>query len=146
MSFNNAMAENARNDMERWSMKVSAKVLTCAFALAAFPALSQEVPNRAPNFYAGERALGTVKVQTTMSLSVPVEVGQEIGEQIKAAQKGLYTMASEQCDLILQALAESCQITNLTSSVDLNRGGRNEILVNAAVTMAVKVKDAAKGP
>ncbi|MDP9809782.1 hypothetical protein J2W42_002641 [Rhizobium tibeticum] len=127
-------------------MKSSARGLTCAFALAAFPALSQEVPNRMPNFYAGQRVPGTVNVQTTVSLSVPVEAGQETGEQIKAAQKGFYLMAGGQCDLILQTLAESCQITNLTSSADLNRGSRNDIVVRGTVTMAVKLKDSQQKP
>ncbi|MBB3399035.1 MULTISPECIES: hypothetical protein [unclassified Rhizobium] len=127
-------------------MKASSRVLTCAFALAAFPALSQEVPNRVPNFYAGQRVPGMVNVQTTVSLSVPVEAGQETGEQIKAAQKGFYLMAGGQCDLILQTLAESCQITNLTSSADLNRGSRNDIIVRGTVSMAVKLKDSAQKP
>ncbi len=128
-------------------MKSSARVLTCAFALAAFPALSQEVPNRAsPNFYGGQRVPGTVNVQTTVSLSVPVESGQEAGEQIKAAQRGFYLMAGGQCDLILQTLAESCQITNLTSSADLNRGSRNDIIVRGTVSMAVKLKDTKQNP
>ncbi|CDM59300.1 MULTISPECIES: hypothetical protein [Rhizobium] len=127
-------------------MKSSARGLTCAFALAAFPALSQEVPNRMPNFYAGQRVPGTVNVQTTVSLSVPVEAGQETGEQIKAAQKGFYLMAGGQCDLILQTLAQSCQITNLTSSADLNRGSRNDIVVRGTVTMAVKLKDSQEKP
>lgn len=127
-------------------MKSSARGLTCAFALAAFPALSQEVPNRVPNFYAGQRVPGAVNVQTTVSLSVPVEAGQEAGEQIKAAQKGFYLMAGGQCDLILQTLAESCQITNLTSSADLNRGSRNDIVVRGTVTMAVKLKDSQQKP
>lgn len=127
-------------------MKSSARGLTCACALAAFPALSQEVPNRVPNFYAGQRVPGTVNVQTTVSLSVPVEAGQEAGEQIKAAQKGFYLMAGGQCDLILQTLAESCQITNLTSSADLNRGSRNDIVVRGTVTMAVKLKDSQQKP
>ncbi|MBB4167081.1 hypothetical protein [Rhizobium sp. BK538] len=127
-------------------MKASSRVLTCAFALAAFPALSQEVPNRVPNFYAGQRVPGMVNVQTTVSLSVPVEAGQETGEQIKAAQKGFYLMAGGQCDLILQTLAESCQIINLTSSADLNRGSRNDIIVRGTVSMAVKLKDSAQKP
>ncbi|OWV83490.1 hypothetical protein ATY81_20545 [Rhizobium sp. R72] len=122
-------------------MKAFAKVLTCAFAFAAFPALSQEVLNRAPNFYGRQRVPGTVNVQTTVSLSVPVDAGQESGEQIKAAQKGFYLMAGGQCDLILQTLAESCQIINLTSSADLNRGSRNDIVVRGTVTMAVKLKE-----
>ena len=127
-------------------MKASSRVLTCAFALAAFPALSQEVPNRLPNFNGGQRVPGMVNVQTTVSLSVPVEAGQETGEQIKAAQKGFYLMAGGQCDLILQTLAESCQITNLTSSADLNRGSRNDIIVRGTVSMAVKLKDSAQKP
>lgn len=127
--------------MGRRSLKAFAKVLTCAFALAAFPALSQEVLNRAPNFYGGQRVPGTVNVQTTVSLSVPVDAGQESGEQINAAQKGFYLMAGGQCDLILQTLAESCQIINLTSSADLNRGSRNDIVVRGTVTMAVKLKE-----
>ena len=122
-------------------MKSSARLLTCALALAAFPALSQEVPNRVPNFYAGQRVPGMVNVQTTVSLSVPVDAGQELADQIKAAQKGFYVMAGGQCDLILETLAESCQITNLTSSADLNRGSRNDIIVRGTVTMAVKLKD-----
>jgi len=127
-------------------MKASSRVLTCVFALAAFPALSQEVPNRVPNFYAGQRVPGMVNVQTTVSLSVPVEAGQETGEQIKSAQKAFYLMAGGQCDLILQTLAESCQITNLTSSADLNRGSRNDIIVRGTVSMAVKLKDSAQKP
>lgn len=127
-------------------MKSSARLLTCALALAAFPALSQEVPNRVPNFYAGQRVPGMVNVQTTVSLSVPVDAGQELADQIKAAQKGFYVMAGGQCDLILETLAESCQITNLTSSADLNRGSRNDIIVRGTVTMAVKLKDSPQKP
>ncbi|WP_028748822.1 hypothetical protein [Rhizobium mesoamericanum] len=43
------------------------------------------------------------------------------------------------CALILQTLAESCQITNLTGSADLNRGSRNDIAVPGTVTMSVKL-------
>ncbi|KRB51891.1 hypothetical protein ASE04_10230 [Rhizobium sp. Root708] len=132
-------------------MKVFAKVLTCGFALAAFPTLSQDVPNRMPNFYAGQRMPGMVNVQTTVSLSVPVDAGKDNSEQITAAQKGFYLMAGGQCDLLLQTLAESCQITNLTSTADLNRyprgdGSRNDIIVRGTVTMAVKLKDAKQNP
>ncbi|KQV66250.1 hypothetical protein [Rhizobium sp. Root1220] len=132
-------------------MKTSARVLTCGFALAAFPALSQDAPNRMPNFYAGQRMPGMVNVQATMSLAVPVEADKDTAEQINAAQKGFYLMAGGQCELILQTLAESCQITNLTSNADLNRyprgdGARNDIIVRGTVSMAVKLKDAKQNP
>ncbi len=130
----------------RGPMKSSARLLTCAFALAALPAWSQEVPNRVPNFYAGQRIPGTVNVQTTVSLSVPVDAGQELADQIKVAQKGFYLMAGGQCDLVLETLAETCQITNLTNSADLNRGSRNDIIVRGTVTMAVKLKDSPQKP
>ncbi|MBW9118414.1 hypothetical protein JNB88_32985 [Rhizobium cauense] len=132
-------------------MKSSAAVLACLLAFAALPALSQELPTRVPNFYAGQRVPGMVNVQATMSLSVPVDADKETAEQINAAQKGFYLMAGGQCDLILQTLAESCQITNLTSNADLNRYPRgdvqrNDIIVRGTVTMAVKLKDAKQNP
>ncbi len=93
------------------------------------------------NLNAGQRPPGTTNVQTTVSLSVAVDAAQEPAAQMKAAQKAFYQIADGQCALVLETLAETCQIVNLTSSVDLSRNARNDIVVRGMVMMAVKLKD-----
>ncbi|KQV14090.1 hypothetical protein ASC97_12900 [Rhizobium sp. Root1203] len=128
-------------------MIFAGRVLTYALTLTsvAFPAFSQQPPVRVSNFY-GQKVPGTISVQTTVSMSVSVDPAQEPGDQIKAAQKAFYLLAGGQCDLILQTLAETCQITNLTNTADLNRGARNDIIVRGTVTMAVKLKGDSQKP
>ena len=94
----------------------------------------------------GQRVLGTVNFQSTMSMSVPADATQNPAEQIELAQKAFYAMAGRQCSLVLETVGESCQITNLNNNSDLSRGNGSFITVRGTVTMAVKLKGQADKP
>ncbi|MDQ0558945.1 hypothetical protein QO004_000720 [Rhizobium mesoamericanum] len=81
-SFSSHVAETSTTT---WGESKDVRVLTCAFALAAFPTSSREATNRVPNFYGGQRVPRRVNVQTTVSYRCPSTLGKRFGEQIKAA-------------------------------------------------------------
>ncbi|WP_413710316.1 hypothetical protein [Rhizobium sp. Rhizsp82] len=121
-------------------MTFSVRYLTCILALGAVPASAQQA------FVPGVRVPGTINIQSSLSMTVPADMSMNPAEQIEVAQKAFYAMAQRQCQLVLDTLGETCQVTNLTNNADLNRSGGSFISVRGTVTMAVKLKNSAQKP
>ena len=125
-------------------MTFSVRYLTFIVALAAVPASAQQPFDRP--FAPGGRIPGTVSIQSSISMTIPADMSVNPAAQIEVAQKAFYAMAQRQCRLVLETLAESCQITNLTNNADLNRSGGSFISVRGTVTMAVKLRNDPEKP
>ena len=125
-------------------MTFSIRYLTCVLALAAVPASAQQPLDRP--FVPGGRTPGMLNIQSSISMTVPADMSINPAAQIEVAQKAFYAMAQRQCRLVLETLAESCQITNLTNNADLNRSGGSFISVCGTVTMAVKLRNDPQKP
>jgi len=119
-------------------------VMLCMLLLgAAAPAFSQSLsalplrnPRQVPDGY--------ISVQSGISLSVPITDGNDEKQQ-QDAIKSFYRIAASNCAVLLDTIADDCQINGLSSNTDVtNIDGRGpKLVVRGQVTMAVKLKPAA---
>jgi hypothetical protein len=124
-------------------MKLSTGLMTIgilAITAAVPPAFSQQFIDRGGSIIGAPRAPGSIMVQTTLSISVPADAGKDMREQTEDAQKTFYQMAAGQCALVLETIADDCQITAMNNNTDFNRNVKNEIFIRGSVSMAVKLK------
>ncbi|MBB5572114.1 MULTISPECIES: hypothetical protein [Rhizobium] len=110
---------------------------------AAGPALSQSfsgLPLR------GQHQIpdGYISVQSGISLSIPIADGNDEKQQ-QDAIKSFYRIAASNCAVLLDTIADDCQITGLSSNTDAtNIDGRGQkLMVRGQITMAIKLKPAA---
>jgi hypothetical protein len=110
---------------------------------AAAPAFSQSLsalplrnPRQVPDGY--------ISVQSGISLSIPITDGNDEKQQ-QDAIKSFYRIAASNCTVLLDTIADDCQINGLSSNTDVtNIDGRGpKLVVRGQVTMAVKLKPAA---
>lgn len=90
---------------------------------------------------------GYVTVQTSISLSLPFDQNAQVDEQIQSAQRALYNIASKNCSVALETIADDCKITGMTNNVDMQRGNNRDafISVRGQVNMAIKLKPSTQG-
>jgi hypothetical protein len=83
-------------------------------------------------------------VQSGISLSIPITDGNDEKQQ-QDAIKSFYRIAASNCTVLLDTIADDCQINGLSSNTDVtNIDGRGlKLMVRGQVTMAVKLKPAA---
>jgi hypothetical protein len=110
---------------------------------AAAPAFSQSLsalPLRNPH----QIPDGYISVQSGISLSIPITDGNDEKQQ-QDAIKSFYRIAASNCTVLLDTIADDCQINGLSSNTDVtNIDGRGlKLMVRGQVTMAVKLKPAA---
>jgi hypothetical protein len=110
---------------------------------AAAPAFSQPLsalPLRNPH----QIPDGYISVQSGISLSIPITDGNDEKQQ-QDAIKSFYRIAASNCTVLLDTIADDCQINGLSSNTDVtNIDGRGlKLMVRGQVTMAVKLKPAA---
>jgi hypothetical protein len=110
---------------------------------AAAPAFSQSLsalPLRNPH----QIPDGYISVQSGISLSIPITDGNDEKQQ-QDAFKSFYRIAASNCTVLLDTIADDCQINGLSSNTDVtNIDGRGlKLMVRGQVTMAVKLKPAA---
>ncbi|NTG48950.1 hypothetical protein G6M04_16340 [Agrobacterium rhizogenes] len=116
----------------------------CMLLLGATePALSQSLsalPLRNPR----QIPDGYISVQSGISLSVPVADGDNEARQ-QDALKSFYRIATSNCAVLLDTIADDCQINNLSSNTDVtNIDGRGpKLTVRGQVGMTVKLKPVA---
>ncbi|AVA21055.1 hypothetical protein ACXHXG_00730 [Rhizobium sp. LEGMi198b] len=110
---------------------------------AAAPASSQSLsalplrnPRQVPDGY--------ISVQSGISLSVPITDGSDEKQQ-QDAIKSFYRIAASNCTVLLDTIADDCQINALSSNTDVtNMDGRGpKLTVRGQITMAVKLKPTA---
>ncbi|AIC28281.1 hypothetical protein IE4771_CH03194 [Rhizobium etli bv. mimosae str. IE4771] len=90
---------------------------------------------------------GYITVQSSMSLSLPFDQGAQLDEQVQKAQKALYNIASRNCSVVVETIAEDCKITGITNNVDMQRGNNRDgfISVRGQISMAIKLKPSMQG-
>lgn len=111
-----------------------------AMIAVAVPSFAQQLPDRNGNVFGNKRPPGSITIQSTVSMSIPVEGAGDANAQIASGQKAFYELAAGQCGLILGVLADECQIATINSNADLSRNGRAEVIVRGTVSMAVTLK------
>ena len=129
--------EDGDTTMTRFLMPVA---LCVTIAGAALPALAQNfsnLPLRNPR----QPSEGYISVQSGISLSFPVADG-DSEEQQEKVLKSFYKVAASGCAILLDSIADACEISAMSSSTAVNnldsRGSR--LSINGQVTMAVKLK------
>jgi hypothetical protein len=90
---------------------------------------------------------GYVSVQSSISLSLPFDQSAPLDEQVQKAQKSLYDIASRNCSVVVETIAEDCKITGVTNNVDMQRGNNRDgfLSVRGQINMAIKLKASMQG-
>ncbi|MBB4477494.1 hypothetical protein [Rhizobium etli] len=90
---------------------------------------------------------GYIAVQSSISLSLPFDQSAQIDEQVQKAQKALYDIASRNCSVVVETIAEDCKIIGITNNVDMQRGNNRDgfISVRGQISMVIKVKPSMQG-
>ncbi|WP_130797783.1 hypothetical protein [Rhizobium ruizarguesonis] len=85
---------------------------------------------------------GYIAIQSSISLSLPIDQSIQVDEQVQQAQKMLYGIASSNCSVVVETIAEDCKITGMTNTVDIQRGNNRDasISVRGQIDMAIKLK------
>ncbi|MBB4570467.1 hypothetical protein [Rhizobium leucaenae] len=115
----------------------------CMLLLGAAPAFSQSLSGL-PLRNQHQIPDGYISVQSGISLSIPITDGSDEKQQ-QDAIKSFYRIAASNCAVLLDTLADDCQINGLSSNTDVtNMDGRGQkLIVRGQVTMAVKLKPVA---
>ncbi|MBX5093318.1 hypothetical protein [Rhizobium lentis] len=116
----------------------AAAVLT----FAASGAFGQTTPARP-----GPVPEGYVTVQSSISLSLPFDQNAPVDEQVQKAQKALYDIASRNCSVVVETIADDCKVTGVTNNVDMQRGNNRDgfISVRGQISIAIKLKASMQG-
>ncbi|MBB4572263.1 hypothetical protein [Rhizobium lentis] len=90
---------------------------------------------------------GYITAQSSISLSLPFDQSAQMDEQVQKAQKALYNIASRNCSVVVETIAEDCKITGITNNVDMQRGNNRDgfISVRGQISMAIKLKPSMHG-
>ncbi|QND50150.1 hypothetical protein HB780_32330 [Rhizobium lusitanum] len=110
---------------------------------AATPASSQSLsalPLRNPR----QIPDGYISVQSGISFSIPITDDND-ERQRQDTMKSFYRIAASNCAMLLDTIADECQISNLSSNTDVtNIDARGpKLAVRGQITMTVKLKPAA---
>jgi hypothetical protein len=93
-----------------------------------------------PVFAAGP----TIWVNTSYSQQMPVdaEADNRITEQEKTLKRSMYERAARECEDLKATIAQTCQITSINVSTQINRapGAPSQIYVTSNVQMQVTIK------
>lgn len=90
---------------------------------------------------------GYITVQSSIALSLPFDQSAPVDEQVQKAQKALYDIASRNCSVVVETIADDCKITGITNNVDMQRGNNRDgfISVRGQISMVVKLKPSMQG-
>lgn len=117
-------------------------ILGLLLAGTALPALAQNfqnLPLRNPR----QPPEGYISVQSGISISYSVPDGDNEEQQEKAL-KSFYKIAASSCATLLDAIADACEISAMSSNTSVNNldGRGPRLSVSGQVTMSVKLKPA----
>ena len=116
-------------------------LITVAFlAGAALPALAQDQFVRP--LRPGED--GSARIQSSISMTLPVKDDEDAGAQQQVALRSFYKAAAGSCAMVIETVADTCEITGMTTNVngrDRSGGyGGSQITVTGQISMKVKFK------
>ncbi|PDQ19224.1 hypothetical protein CN311_20630 [Mesorhizobium sanjuanii] len=78
-------------------------------------------------------------------MTLPVKDDEDMAVQQQAGIRSFYKIASGSCAMVLEAIADSCEITSVTTNVNArdrhnNGGAGSQITVTGQIGMKVKFK------
>lgn len=127
-------------------MSIGRKALLPAAGLAAALSLLALSPAAASKMRAGHMAHQPVNVSISFNRQTPAG-GMSEDEMAEAQTDGrvlLYKLAQEECDVLLRVIAETCRLTHLNVSSQMqNYGNQNQpmLYINGSATFAITLKD-----
>lgn len=85
---------------------------------------------------------GFARVQSNFSISIPFKEQQESIDQHEAALRSFYKLAAGSCRMVVETIADNCEVINVTSNVNTRERGQTGslITVSGQITMQVKFK------
>ncbi|MER8629912.1 hypothetical protein NKI77_14225 [Mesorhizobium opportunistum] len=120
----------------------SAFVIALLFSTVA-PAFSQYVDENGRFRRPGDD--GLAKVQSSLTMSIPVKDGEDIAAQQQAGLRSFYKVAASSCAMVLESIADSCEVTSVTTNVNardrsMGAAAGSQITVTGQIAMKVKFK------
>ncbi|MBZ9698275.1 hypothetical protein [Mesorhizobium sp. CO1-1-9] len=117
-------------------------VIALLFGTAA-PAFSQYVDENGRFRHAGDD--GLAKVQSSLTMTLPVKDEEDVATQQQAALRSFYKVAAASCAMVLDTVADTCEVTSVTTNVnarDRSMGGAagSQMTVTGQIAMKVKFK------
>jgi hypothetical protein len=82
------------------------------------------------------------RVQSNLSISFPVMENEDPTARQQEALRSFYELAAGSCALVIETIADSCEIASVSSNIntrDRNLNG-NQITVNGQISMKVQFK------
>jgi hypothetical protein len=126
-------------------MYLKTVVIAALFCGTALPAFSQtfDETGRPLRLRAGDD--GLAKVQSSVTMSIPVKDDEDIAVQQEAGLRSFYKVAAGSCAMVIETIADSCEVTSVTTTVnarDRSMGGvaGSQITVTGQIAMKVKFK------
>jgi hypothetical protein len=126
-------------------MYLKTVVIAALFCGTALPAFSQtfDETGRPLRLRAGDD--GLAKVQSSVTMSIPVKDDEDIVVQQEAGLRSFYKVAAGSCAMVIETIADSCEVTSVTTNVnarDRSMGGvaGSQITVTGQIAMKVKFK------
>ncbi|MER8465231.1 hypothetical protein [Mesorhizobium sp. M1396] len=88
---------------------------------------------------------GLAKVQSGITMSIPVKDGEDIAAQQEAGLRSFYKLAAGSCAMVIETIADSCEVTNVTTNVNardrsMGAAAGSQITVTGQIAMKVKFK------
>jgi hypothetical protein len=121
-------------------MYLKSLISVAILVVAASPALSQDQYGRP--FRPGED--GSARIQSSISMTLPIKDDDDAAAQQQIALRSFYKVAAGSCAMVVETVADTCEITGMTTSVnarDRNGGyGGSQITLNGQIAMKVKFK------
>ena len=124
-------------------MYLKATIIIALLCGTVAPAFSQTVDENGRVRRAGDD--GLAKVQSSLTMSIPVKDGEDIAVQQETGLRSFYKVAAGSCAMVLETIADSCEVTSVTTNVnarDRSLGGAagSQITVTGQIAMKVKFK------
>ena len=117
------------------------KIFVCLLCLSTSPALAQEAT---PGDATGTLTTG-IAISTSYSISGPMlaKTPKDNVEEEQGYRKSLYQQSAKECADLLDTIAKSCTITNISVSTQITRqaGMADQIYASGSVTLQVELKD-----
>lgn len=83
---------------------------------------------------------GSIVVQSSRSFTLPLKGDDASVAQQDEAVRLIYRMAQHECAALLETIAASCQLTGVSTNVNVNEEPMQRLRANGTITMSVKLK------
>ncbi len=117
------------------------KTMIALFCLAATSAAAQDA---APADAQGALT-GGISISTSYSISGPMlaKTPQDSAKEEQGYRKSLYQQSAKECADLLDTIAKTCAVTNISVSTQITRqaGVADQIYASGSVTLQVELKD-----